>query len=233
MKAKAYSYLRVSGKGQIKGDGFTRQRKAISQFAKASKIELVDEFKDEGITGTADSYDRPGLSNLMMVMKANGIRSFIVENGGRLARDLMVSEIILQDCRKHGIKVLTADGQDLTVEDGDPTRVLIRQILASFFQFEKSLLTQKLAAARSRIRKATGKCEGRPSYGDAPGEKALIERLYQLRTVERLKIREICEKLTSEGILTRYKQTPFTVQSISGILKRNNIKKGRGLRKAV
>lgn len=31
---KAYGYLRVSGAGQIDGNGFDRQKKAISEFAK-------------------------------------------------------------------------------------------------------------------------------------------------------------------------------------------------------
>ena len=32
---KAFSYLRVSGKGQIEGDGFARQRIAIKAYAAA------------------------------------------------------------------------------------------------------------------------------------------------------------------------------------------------------
>jgi hypothetical protein len=32
--AKAVSYLRVSGKAQIEGDGFPRQRETIARYAK-------------------------------------------------------------------------------------------------------------------------------------------------------------------------------------------------------
>jgi DNA invertase Pin-like site-specific DNA recombinase len=37
----AKAYLRVSGRGQVKGDGFTRQLKAIKQYAAAHGIKLV------------------------------------------------------------------------------------------------------------------------------------------------------------------------------------------------
>ena len=46
---KAFSYLRVSGKGQVLGDGFPRQREAIEKYAKASGISIEEEFRDEGI----------------------------------------------------------------------------------------------------------------------------------------------------------------------------------------
>lgn len=42
----------MSGKGQVEGDGFERQRQAIARFAKAAKFDLVDEFRDEGVSGT-------------------------------------------------------------------------------------------------------------------------------------------------------------------------------------
>jgi len=86
-----------------------------------------------------------------------------------LGRDLMVQEVILNDCKKHGITVLTADGQILTDEnEDDPTRILIRQVLGSVSQFEKSCIVQKLRAARNRIRKEKGKCEVRDDDGYTP-----------------------------------------------------------------
>jgi hypothetical protein len=42
VKKKAFSYLRVSGKSQINGDGFPRQAETIARYAKA-----VQEFRDK------------------------------------------------------------------------------------------------------------------------------------------------------------------------------------------
>src|ERR1035437_10709291 len=120
-KTKAFSYLRVSGKGQIDGDGFKRQQDRISKYAKANRLEVVQEFRDEGVSGTKEALERPGLTDLFVAIKANGVRLVLVENATRVARDLMVSEIILAEFRKLGVKVASADGDvDLTLGNDDP-----------------------------------------------------------------------------------------------------------------
>jgi DNA invertase Pin-like site-specific DNA recombinase len=72
---KALSYLRVSGKGQVEGDGFPRQREAIARYAKTANIEVSEEFHDEGVSGTKDLDDREGLGELMARIRANGVGS--------------------------------------------------------------------------------------------------------------------------------------------------------------
>jgi DNA invertase Pin-like site-specific DNA recombinase len=52
MKTKAFSYLRVSGKSQISGDGFPRQRLAINEYCKQGEIEIEREFVEKGVSGT-------------------------------------------------------------------------------------------------------------------------------------------------------------------------------------
>lgn len=56
---KAFSYLRVSGKGQIKGDGFTRQRIAIKSHAATHDCKIIREFREEGVRGSVETMDRP------------------------------------------------------------------------------------------------------------------------------------------------------------------------------
>ena len=46
-KTKALTYLRVSGKGQVKGHGFERQRTTIERYAKAHGMDIVGEYRDE------------------------------------------------------------------------------------------------------------------------------------------------------------------------------------------
>ena len=62
MTTKALSYLRVSGKSQVDGDGFPRQRKAVADYAKLNGFELAEEFRDEGVSGTKELADRKGLA---------------------------------------------------------------------------------------------------------------------------------------------------------------------------
>ena len=97
---KAVSYLRVSGKGQVDGDGFPRQRETIARYAKAAGFELVGEFRDEGVSGTKDLDAREGLSDLLARIRSNGVRLVLVERADRLARDLIVGELILNQFRE-------------------------------------------------------------------------------------------------------------------------------------
>ena len=66
----------------------------------------------------------------------------------------------------------------------DPTRTLIRQVLGAVAQFEKTALVSKLKAARQRVKRETGRCDGRKPYGTRPGEAdvvTLMQRLLALR----------------------------------------------------
>jgi DNA invertase Pin-like site-specific DNA recombinase len=203
MKTKAFSYLRVSGKGQIDGDGFKRQQDTIAKYAKSNRIEVVQEFRDEGVSGTKEALDRPGLTDLFVAIKANGVRLVVVENATRVARDLMVSEIILAEFRKLGVKVVSADGAvDLTLGNDDPTGKLVRQILAAVSEWEKCLIVQKLRAPRLRIRRSGGRCEGRKPYGATSEERAVIERVLAWRK-ERRSFAEIAAALNAESVPTR------------------------------
>ena len=107
---KAHAYLRVSGKGQVEGDGFTRQLKAIREYAAAHDIKIVTVYREEGVSCTKESADRPAWSELMTALHANGVRTVIIEKLDRLARDLMVQETIIADLRKHGFELESALG---------------------------------------------------------------------------------------------------------------------------
>jgi len=226
MKIKAFTYLRVSGKGQIDGDGFPRQRDAVQKYAKAHKIEIVAEYRDEGVSGTKDHFDRPGLTDLFVAIKANGVRLVLVERSDRLARDLMVGEIILSEFRSLGVQVVAADSDtDLTVEDGDPTRTLMRQMLGAIAQWEKSVIVQKLRASRVRIRRDRGRCEGRKPYGANPVEKETIDKMRRWRQKGE-SYEAIAEALNKAGILPRTtlragKQTKWHGAAVQRILNRD------------
>lgn len=215
-KEKAFGYLRTSGKGQIGNDGFPRQREAITRYAKANGIEIVQEFGDEAVTGTVDAMDRPGLTDLFVALKANGVRLVLVENATRLARDLMISEIILSEFRKLGVKVISADGGvDLTIGNDEPTGKLIRQILGAVSEWEKCALVQKLRASRLRIRRAGGRCEGKKPYGHTPEEMKVVESILAYRK-DGKSYQGIADQLNGEGIKSRSgkKWHPTQVQRI-------------------
>ena len=197
---KAYAYLRVSGKGQIEGDGFTRQRAAIKTYAAANDCKIVREFREEGVSGTIETMDRAAWAEMMTALHANGVRTIIVEKLDRLARDLMVQEAAIADLRKHGFTLVSVQEPDLMAND--PTRVLMRQLMGAVAQYDKSQIVAKLRGARMRKRATEGRCEGRKPYGTYEGEVGIIERMKALRA-EGLGFDRIAAALNAEVIETR------------------------------
>lgn len=224
MGTKAVAYLRVSGVGQVEGDGFKRQLDVIRRHAQAQGIELVGDYRDEGVSGSKESIDRPGLYDMLVRLKSNGVRCVLVERADRLARDLVVGEVILADMRREGIKVIEAEsGHDLTSGDHEnPTAKLIRQVLGCVSEFDKDSIVLKLRASRVRMRRELGRCEGRKAYGARPGEAEAVERIRQLRRKhhgERLSCAKIAEALNVEGVPTRYGK-PWRAGTVHSVLSR-------------
>lgn len=187
---KVFGYVRVSGKSQVDGDGPERQSAAILKFCQQHELGLVYTAQELAVSGTVEGLDRPALNNLLHLL--DGIREehpgavlgIVVERLDRLARDLMVSEALLGELRRRGIKLFAADQGaliDLATNDGDPMRKAIRQIMGVMAELDKSMLVKKLSEARKRKREATGRCEGAKPFGHKPTEAPILRYMLQLR----------------------------------------------------
>lgn len=212
---KAFAYLRVSGKGQIDGDGFPRQLAAIRKYASANATRIVRVFREEGVSGTRDLENRPALQDLLVALHSNGTKLVLVEKLDRLARDLMIQESIIADMKRHGFEIISVSEPDLCSDD--PSRTLMRQILGAFAQYERAMIVQKLRGARQRIRSRTGRCEGRKPYGTRVGERAVIQRMRELR-LQGLAVDSIAETLNADGVRPRAGQRWYAT-SVYRILK--------------
>ncbi len=216
VRKAAFAYLRVSGKGQVKGDGFTRQLKAIREYAKTHNIRIVKIYREEGVSGAKELENRPALSGMMEALHGNGVQVILIEKLDRLARDLMVQETIIGDLRKYGFDLISVTEPDLCQDD--PTRKLMRQIFGAIAEYEKAMIVIKLRGARQRKKARTGRCEGRKPYGFYPGEKRVIERMTALRN-DGLGFYRVAAKLDEEGFRTR-KGTPWHGFAVNRILSR-------------
>lgn len=196
------SYLRVSSKGQVQGDGFERQRQTI---LKRMGTEPMAEFAEEGVSGTTDSLARPALSRLLQYLLETDpqTKTVVIERADRLARDLVVSELLIRQFAEAGITIIEAEGgNDLTAGSDNPTAKLIRQILSALSEWEKTSIVNKLRAARNRTRATRGRCEGRKPYGTLDHERPVVADMVRLSRAG-LTTREIAAALNADGTLTR------------------------------
>jgi DNA invertase Pin-like site-specific DNA recombinase len=221
---EAVSYLRCSGLGQVDGDTWDRQSAAIAKYALQHGLEVVDEFRDAGVSGTKDMDNRPGLAALLDRVESTGVKVVLIENATRLARDLMVGEVILQQLTHAGCKVIAADSAtDLTAASDDPTRRLIRQVLGAVAEFDRRVTVMKLRAARDRRRARGKRCEGRKPFGTLPGEPETLSRIRELRRKpplgRRRSLQQICDTLNKEGLPTRSGK-PWAKEVVNRICRR-------------
>ena len=219
---KAFGYVRVSGKGQVVGDGFTRQEQAIMGYAKKQKIDLAGFFREEGISGTKGKIDRPAFQAMVSEILKNGVRTVLVEGLDRLAREYRIQETLIIYLASKNIELISVRTEENVTEAvmADPMRKALVQIQGVFSELEKNLLVKKLKVARDRKRQKTGKCEGRKSYQEAMPEVVKeIKRLRRARKgMPKRTFIKVAEELNVGGFKTMTGKL-FTGQVVQNVLR--------------
>src|SRR5450759_1394079 len=113
---EAVAYLRTSSAANVGADKDSdkRQRAAIEGFAKRAGYDLVDTFPDPAVSGADAIESRPGFAALLDRIEGNGVRTVIVEDASRFARELVTQELGILLLIERGVRVPTASGDDLT-----------------------------------------------------------------------------------------------------------------------
>ena len=200
----AVAYVRVSGKGQLDGDGFRRQLESVRNYAKTNGFNIEHEFEERGISGTTELDQRPAFGQMIEILLSNGCRTIIVEGLDRLARRLQVQELLVIYLASKGLTLISANtGENVTeAMHDDPMRRAMIQMQGVFSELEKNLLVRKLRKARDRTRADNGRCEGRKPFGHRPGELKTLEKMRTLRG-EGLSYEKIASMLDSEKLPPR------------------------------
>ncbi|WP_369412652.1 recombinase family protein [Neoroseomonas alba] len=197
---KALAYLRTSSATNVEGDSAERQRVAIRAYADRAGLDVVAEFYDAAVSGADPLENRPGFAAMLDRIEGNGVRVVLVEDPSRLARGVVVQELGLLLMQRRGVRVLAANGDDLTNSD-DPGRVAMRQMAGVFAEFEKARLVAKLRGARDRLSAQAGRrVEGRKPI--LTGEALALARRLRRRnpvTGQRRSLRDIAAALAKAG----------------------------------
>ena len=187
MKSLVFGYVRVSSRGQLDKDGPVRQEETIRNFAKGRfRIERV--FVDD-VTGISDESYRPEFQDMMAEILRNGIKTVIVEGMDRLARSYAIQETLLIYLVSKGVTLFSArTGENITEAiAGDPMKKALIQMQGIFSELERAMLVSRMKTARDRIRKKTGKCEGRRGYSES-GSSEIVKHIREFSRIRRTSI---------------------------------------------
>jgi DNA invertase Pin-like site-specific DNA recombinase len=226
---KLVAYLRVSSAVQVEAWGLERQEAAVKTWARQNGHRISEWRRDEGVSGTIEALDRPGLSEAIELVSAGAVDGIVVADLDRLARKLTVQEAALALVWRASGRVFTAtSGEVLTEDPDDPSRNLIRQVMGAVIEYEKGMSVMRMRHGKKAKALTGRKTDGQYAFGyqqagtgrdkDAgpePQQQATVQRIVDMRNDGR-SYREICDVLNGDGVLTKFGKSwvPMTVKRI-------------------
>lgn len=231
MAMRTVAYIRVSTDKQAeKGFGLDVQTQAVKAWARTNGHRLVAICSDEGISGTKDAADRPGLRDALKMLQDGKADALLVPRLDRLARSLSVQEAALAHAWRSGARVFSTDSGEVMCDDpDDPMRTAMRQMMGVFSQLERSMLTARMRAGRQMKADKGGYAFGAPPLGFAAHDGALVVDAGEQATVARIlelhrdgtSLRRMAMVLTGEGHLPK-RSDRWHPQTLASIIKRQS-----------
>ncbi|MBA7500120.1 hypothetical protein ES704_02873 [subsurface metagenome] len=203
-------YCRVSTDRQKEEGTIEIQEKALIEYAKKNNTELLQIFKDEGVSGSKELENRPGLAELFLFIEnSKGVEGVLIFKLDRLARDLYIQEHLIKKLELLNIELISIKEPDLSSKD--PMRKAFRQFLGIISELEKSFITMRLLAGRINKAQKGGFSGGSTAMGYISKNRTLIideeqaetiQLIFRMKRYKRMGLREIARELNNLNIPT-------------------------------
>jgi DNA invertase Pin-like site-specific DNA recombinase len=158
-------YIRVSTEGQVDAYGKDVQREAILRWAALTGHLITHFYEEDGVSGKTDSGSRPALSMALEQAERKRFEGIVVFEPSRIARRIVVQETLLSLIWSQGLKVFSTTTGELSEDEDDPTKIMIRQILGVIAEFDHRTTVKKLQAGRIVKSAQGGYIGGTPAFG--------------------------------------------------------------------
>ena len=158
-------YIRVSTEGQVDAYGKDVQREAILRWAKLNGHLITHFYEEDGVSGKTDGGSRPALSMALEQAERKRFEGIVVFEPSRIARRIVVQETLLSLIWSQGLKVFSTTTGELSEDEDDPTKIMIRQILGVIAEFDHRTTVKKLQAGRVVKSAQGGYIGGTPAFG--------------------------------------------------------------------
>ncbi len=201
-------YARVSSERQEKEHTIGSQLEALRNYAAQNGIEIVEEFTDEGYSGTR--LDRPALDRMRDLAERRGFEVLLTYCTDRLARKFVLQALILEEMERFGVKTIFLEGGAAD----DPLSKLMHQITGAVAEFERAKIVErnrrgKLYRARCgevvtwrapfgyvRIARRDGVA---PHVEIDENKAVVVRRIFNLYAKQGWTVRQIAKQLTLQG----------------------------------
>src|SRR6478672_8781012 len=155
---RVLGYVRVSTDEQSgSGAGLEAQRQAILAECRRRGWQLLEVVEDAGFS--AKDLKRPGIQEALRVLQEGDAKALVVAKLDRLSRSMIDFTGLMAKAQKQGWALVALD---CAVDTTTPAGEAMANMLATFAQFERRLISQRTREALA-VKKAQGVRIGRPT----------------------------------------------------------------------
>jgi site-specific DNA recombinase len=156
-------YTRQSVESQLAFNSCSAQFDQCMEYAnkKLSHCKWIGQhFDDQGISGA--TVDRPALNRLRSLIADKAVRYILFTYIDRLSRSLTDSIMLLEEFQKAGVHIHFVKTPELS---RNANGSFLINILASFAQFEREMMRERIAETRAYLKKNGRRLVGRIPLG--------------------------------------------------------------------
>src|SRR5271156_6172755 len=230
-------YARVSSEQQRESNTIASQTASLIEFAKNHDLEVPKEwvFEDDGYSGA--TLERPALERVRDLAAEGQIQVVLVYAPDRLSRKYAYQILLMEELAHHGVDTVFMQApQTATAEDQ-----LLVQFQGMIAEYERAQILERSRRGK-RHRAQSGEVsvmsgapygyryvrktdEAPAAYAVLDAEARVVQRIYEMYTVDGLSIGEITRRINAEGIPTRKRSARWERSTVWAVL-RNSAYRG-------
>ena len=154
MQKRAALYMRISTKGH--GQTTDTQAVALREYAERRGFQVIDEYRDEGISGAKDR--RPQLDRMMQDARRRRFDAVLVARFDRFARSTKHLVLALEEFSSLGVDFISLNE---SIDTSSPMGRMVFTVIAAVAELERSIIRERVVMGLDRA-KRQGKRLGRP-----------------------------------------------------------------------
>jgi site-specific DNA recombinase len=141
-------YMRVSSEDRAERGTIGAQRDFLRQFAHLYSLSVVEEYEDDGITGTLPLSQRPAGRRLLDDARQGRFGCVLVYRGDQLGRSLTALLEAHTVLSQAGITIRSATEP---FDTSTPIGTFLFQLLGSLAELDKATIIERMTLGRDRV----------------------------------------------------------------------------------
>src|SRR6266568_144778 len=230
-------YARVSSEQQREEHTIASQTAALNEFAQSHDLEVPKEwvFEDEGFSGAI--LERPGLERVRDLAAEGQIQVVLAYAPDRLSRKYAYQILLIEEFARHGVET-----RFVKAPQGDSAEdQLLVQFQGMIAEYERAQILERSRRGK-RHRAHSGEVsvmsgapygyryirksdEAPAAYAVVEAEARVVQRIYEMYTVEGISIGEITRRINADGVPTRKASARWERSTVWAVL-RNSAYRG-------